>query len=756
VKGATEWVAGIYLENVDRCCVINNYVSNNYNGITLKNSSGNMVSNNNVNSNKLLGIDVEYSSNNNIIKNNSVSSNKYGINIRTSCNNNIITDNDVNSNTKAGILIDSCNNNVITNNTACHNYDRGIEISSSSNNIVSGNIASFNERYGIIVDESSSNSITNNTANSNSNGICLRDSSNNYIYRNNLKSNDYNVDLHNSNNIWNTPSKITYIYNGSRYTNYLGNYWGDYKKKYPDAEEIGGCGIWDTNHKIDSDNSDKYPLIDEFEIYRVVPQLGIVTIEYSIIIAGRRDDDRGHSSIYLSANNAYKVLLKRGFTREQIFYLNPLMEQDANDDGAFGVDRISSLTNVSYAINTWAQGNVSVDVALLIYMVGHGRKDKFIVSGDKDILTASDLNNHLDQLTDATGCQNITVVYEACNSGSFIDELSRAGRIIVTSTGLDADSKPTEEMGGVFSYYFFNSISAGDTIKEAFEAASDSPEIKVHSKLLERAGKPPQTPLLDDNGDSVGHGIPLLDTGDGLLAASKYVGTQGGALGIAPTITEVIPSQKVVVNTTITIWSVVDDDSSIKDVYASIFEPNFNISSTNNIPINLTTLYLEDSDGDDNYTASFTPTELGNYTLILHATDDEGYMLSPKQCIITVVSSSENAIFDTGEEIYTYQCKETGGHYEFVNIGNLNWKGGDAYGNGYVGDGHSITLNETFVLYKNKTYHYTIITGSYPHIIHESSKDVFGGRITCSDFTDMNGHLHNNWIPAIRLGVGLQ
>lgn len=265
----------------------------------------------------------------------------------------------------------------------------------------------------------------------------------------------------------------------------------------------------------------------------------------------------------------------------------------------------------------------------------------------------------------------------------------------------------------------------------------------------------------------------MPNVGDGLLAASKYIGTQWGVLNFPPTITDVIPSQKVVVNTTITIWAVVVDDSLIEEMYANIIEPNFCISPTNDtlIGLNLTTLYLEDSDGDGNFTASFTPTVLGNYTLILHATDEEDNRASPKQCTITVVSSS--AIFDTCGGTYpsisgihngtiipnqdiivhklcTYPCKGTGGHSEYVKIWNSTWKGVDAYWKSYVGD-WEIIFNETFVLYKDKTYNYTIITGSYPQIIHESSKDVFGGRITCSEFTDANGHRYNNCIPAIKL-----
>jgi predicted outer membrane repeat protein len=42
-----------------------------------------------------------------------------------------------------------------------------------------------------------------------------------------------------------------------------GNYWDDYEERYPDAQEIGDSGIWDTPYTIeDGDNQDRYPLID--------------------------------------------------------------------------------------------------------------------------------------------------------------------------------------------------------------------------------------------------------------------------------------------------------------------------------------------------------------------------------------------------------------------------------------------------------------------------------------------------------------
>jgi parallel beta-helix repeat protein len=101
--------------------------------------------------------------------------------------------------------------------------------------------------------------------------------------------------------------------------------------------------------------------------------------------------------------------------------------------------------------------------------------------------------------------------------------------------------------------------------------------------------------------------------------------------------------------------------------------------------------------------------------------------------------------------LYTYPCSGTGGHAEYMKI----WQGTEtlveAEWAGYGGDWQNITFDEPIVLEANETYYYTITTGSYPQIIHEESKDVAGGTITCAQFTDGNGNVYENWIPAIML-----
>ncbi|MEA2076146.1 MAG: hypothetical protein U9O85_10565 [Euryarchaeota archaeon] len=99
--------------------------------------------------------------------------------------------------------------------------------------------------------------------------------------------------------------------------------------------------------------------------------------------------------------------------------------------------------------------------------------------------------------------------------------------------------------------------------------------------------------------------------------------------------------------------------------------------------------------------------------------------------------------------LYTYSCTGTGGHTEYARIWNSTLDV-NATWNGYTGDWHNISFNKTFSLLPNETYNYTIRTGSYPQIIHESPFNATGGKITCTKFIDANGRIYYDWIPAVK------
>jgi hypothetical protein len=101
--------------------------------------------------------------------------------------------------------------------------------------------------------------------------------------------------------------------------------------------------------------------------------------------------------------------------------------------------------------------------------------------------------------------------------------------------------------------------------------------------------------------------------------------------------------------------------------------------------------------------------------------------------------------------LYTYPCKGTGEHTEYAKIYNDSLSVETLPWEGYKGDWHNITFNQSFTLVKDKTYNYTIHTGSYPQIHHNRTLAIPEGVITCTEFMDANGKTYHDWIPAIRL-----
>ncbi|MBW9221063.1 right-handed parallel beta-helix repeat-containing protein [Methanothermococcus sp. SCGC AD-155-M21] len=288
---------GIHLLDSRNNNIISNNISNNGDdGISIVRLKNNNIIDNNISNNGDDGINLWYSSSNTIkdntfiddgiliggdrleywthtIENNTINGkplcyfkNKVGGNVSENAGqvilvncSDMIVENLKISNISMGIDIAYSSNIAVKNNVLSNNRDDGIRLWSSSNSSIIGNNISNNKRDGIYLSSSSNNSIIdNNISNNGDDGIYLIYSSNNRIYLNNF-NNSQNARSYNSrNNTWNSPEEIIYIYNGTQYTNYLGNYWDNYN-----GNDTDGDGIGDTPYQIDGNNIDHYPLILE-------------------------------------------------------------------------------------------------------------------------------------------------------------------------------------------------------------------------------------------------------------------------------------------------------------------------------------------------------------------------------------------------------------------------------------------------------------------------------------------------------------
>jgi len=228
----------------------------------------------------------------------------------SSSSNNLISDNIIKPGVfDRGIHLISSDRNTITENTLICIYT-GIEIRKlSKKNIINDNL--FDNCYTAIkCDTAYNNKITNNTIKNSNYGMIIEFSVGNKIYKNNIEyseeaainglyslfnkiignrltNNFFGVDLQLwiSNNIYynnfeESTARDAYHLNYPQNVWYkekiigkdMGNYWSDYKIKYPHVENKDNDGVWDEPYEIlcnfdmEEPAEDKYPVVNPFDL----------------------------------------------------------------------------------------------------------------------------------------------------------------------------------------------------------------------------------------------------------------------------------------------------------------------------------------------------------------------------------------------------------------------------------------------------------------------------------------------------------
>ena len=152
--------------------------------------------------------------------------------------------------------------------------DSGYIAAINCTNITVENQDLTNNHQGLLFVYTNNSIIRNSNISNNLYGIYLQHSSNNRIYHNFI-NNTYQVHV----------EKIGGYPSNSWDDDYPsgGNYWSDYKDKYPDAAEIGNSGIWDIPYVINENSLDNYPIVPEFPSFLVLPLFMMATLLTLII-----------------------------------------------------------------------------------------------------------------------------------------------------------------------------------------------------------------------------------------------------------------------------------------------------------------------------------------------------------------------------------------------------------------------------------------------------------------------------------------
>jgi parallel beta-helix repeat protein len=331
-------VMGLHFDgDSDNCKMVNNTVINSFQGIVVEKSAGNFIQGNNLINNNV-GVNF-YASAGNLVEENNFMNNSVGI-ILDACNglnnfrNNNMTSDGYNliiwgSSLKAFIQsIDTSNivdnravyyitdsHNLTLNPINCPNIgylalvnctevtvedidlsdDKDGMLMAQSTNCSLINITLANARTNITLSgfssqplihggldffKSDNNLMTNSRITNNSVGVCLYQSSGNLFYHNSFVEIDKPV-ISNFQSPGLPPSDSCSTNKWDK--DFEGNYWSNYRERYPNATEIDDSGIWNTPYVIDTNNTDNYPLMGIFSDFNATSEFHAQTISNSTI-----------------------------------------------------------------------------------------------------------------------------------------------------------------------------------------------------------------------------------------------------------------------------------------------------------------------------------------------------------------------------------------------------------------------------------------------------------------------------------------
>jgi uncharacterized protein YjiK len=355
---------------------------------------------------------------------------------------------------------------------------------------------------------------------------------------------------------------------------------------------------------------------------QVFKKVTILSNSKAIIVAGGGPFSGNNlwDATQMSVNFAYRTLTYQGFTKESIYYLTSDTDLDLDSNGELDdVDADATNENLEYAINTWASDADN----LILYLVDHGGEGTFRMSGT-ETLSATDIDSWLDQVQ-ATIPGKVTVIYDACESGSFITELTPPtgkDRVVITSSSPGESAYFVSNGSISFSTFFWTHIFNGLTLKEAFDLATQS--ISQASDY--------QHPLLDANGNGTAN-----EAEDFILVENSYIGNGTEIYGDAPVIGSVSEDINIsdTSSATLTATGVTDDDG-IARVWAVIRFPNYSQGSSDNPVRNLPSIDFM-SVGDNIYEGTYDDFNIdGTYNITIYARDRIGNTSVPKLTTVSV------------------------------------------------------------------------------------------------------------------------
>ncbi len=274
------------------------------------------------------------------------------------------------------------------------------------------------------------------------------------------------------------------------------------------------------------------------------------------------------------------------------------------------------------------------------------------------------LDGWLDQLSPEVP---ITVIIEACHSGTFIPFINAPNRVVITSARAEAQAQIRKTSS--FTRAFFRGIADNQTLKTAFENAENQ------LKLIDMHAE--QDPRIDADGD----GIPN-EPADLAILANVYLPDDFISLAGVPTVFEVTADPITLSdgNATATISARLSAGVASAQIVAAIIPPDFSPTVRFTEWIAFDEVELVDPDGDGVYQGAYPNfTQEGEYRVVVTAEDAGGDVSVPVEIVVVVRESSQppRAKWDVNGDgvVNIFDLVLVGGNFGKRGTGDVNGDG---------------------------------------------------------------------------------
>ena len=374
----------------------------------------------------------------------------------------------------------------------------------------------------------------------------------------------------------------------------------------------------------DDDNDGILDIDDAFPLDKNRTMRDQIGKQKAIIVAGGGNIITNYlwEQTQFSAQIAFNAFINQGIPAEDIMVLS-----DEPSEDVFGnyilkpsaIDKAATRENLKWALTEWAADPNDPASEVMIFLVDHGGPQKFLINASSVVL-AEELDNWTDTLQTDAGVQSVAIVYDACQSGSFLSKMAPPEgkqRIMVTSTTTNEPALFAARGNFSFSSIFWTNFDISGGFYPAYTSAKGAMNIFRKQKALLEAN---WNDVANEKADqSIAR---AFEFGRGIIKASD-----------APFIADV--SQNTELNgersAVLKAYNVIGA-TPVSRVFAVIDTPD-DVEGGLDVPIvDYPEIELVDFDGDGTFEGRYDNFDIqGSYTFSFFAENEQGVLSTPTE-----------------------------------------------------------------------------------------------------------------------------